>query len=401
MRVNSARVSYKKSEGAAIDSTLLTIKIYGDFKMTQSISTKTILKALGTASLFGACLASAQAEDSVTIYGRVVAGIDVQSNVHQVNGNTGTQVRAASNQWGTSMIGFKGKEDLGGGLNSFFLLESGFGATTGKTNGPELFNRRSYVGLNGSAGSIKIGKNLFIDNDVWFLDPTGQQWIGTANLVKGRNWGGASNIIEYQTPTWGGFNATFQTSLGEKAGSTTKGRKDGVSLVYQNQGLELRAIYDLVRDANGKYGSIKTNQDGTTTVGDVFDTSKELILGGTYTIDKLKMYVGYENLKAPDVAAGTPDTVNHYWVGANYQISPALTLIGSVFHVNVNNNGGSANLYMVGANYNLSKRTLLYVGAGTVRNKGNATFSLEADQAGPPLAGQGQNGGYVGIAHSF
>src|SRR5450830_877072 len=342
--------------------------------MTQSISTKTILKALGTASLFGACLASAQAEDSVTIYGRVVSGVDVQSNVHQANGATGTQVRAASNQWGTSMIGFKGKEDLGGGLNSFFLLESGFGATKGATNGTALFNRRSYVGLNGSAGSVKIGKNLFIDNDVWFLDPTGQQWIGTANLVHGRNWGGANNVIEYQTPTWGGFNATFQTSLGEQAGSTTKGRKDGVSLVYQNQGLELRAIYD---------------------------SSKELILGGTYTIDKLKMYLGYENLKAPDVAPGSTNKVNHYWVGANYEVSPALTLIGSVFHVNANNNGGSANLFMAGLNYNLSKRTLLYVGAGTVRNSGNGTFSLEADEAGAPLAGQSQTGGYFGISHSF
>src|SRR5450830_1101468 len=198
--------------------------------MTQSISTKTILKALGTASLFGACLASAQADDSVTIYGRVVAGVDIQSNVHQANGATGTQVRAASNQWGTSMIGFKGTEDLGGGLNSFFLLESGFDATNGSTNGTALFNRRAYVGLNGSAGSVKVGKNLFISNDVWYLDPTGQQFMGTQSLVNGRNWPGANNVIEYQTPTWSGFNATAQTSLGEQAGSTANGRSDGLSL---------------------------------------------------------------------------------------------------------------------------------------------------------------------------
>ncbi|MFL9927457.1 porin, partial [Herbaspirillum lusitanum] len=121
----------------------------------------------------------------------------------------------------------------------------------------------------------------------------------------------------------------------------------------------------------------------------------------TYTIDKLKMFLGYENLRAPDVASGSPDKVNHYWLGANYQITPQLTLIGSAFHVNVNNNGGNANLFMVGANYYLSKRTLLYVGAGTVRNSGNATFSVEADEAGAPLPGQSQNGGYFGISHSF
>lgn len=354
--------------------------------------------ALAAAALVaGAFMAPAHADDSVTIYGRVVSGIDIQSNVHQANGNTGTQLRAASNQWGTSMIGFKGAEDLGSGLKSFFLLESGFGASKGTFNDPGLFNRRSYVGLSGGAGSIKVGKNLFIDNDIWFLDPTGQQWIGTANLVHGRNWGGANNVIEYATPGWGGFSATFQTSLGEQAGSNSKGRKDGVSLAYVNQGLELRAIYDLARDANGKYGSVKA--DGTP--GNVFDTSKELILGGTYTMEKLKLYAGYENLRAPDVAAGSPDSVNQYWLGANYQLSPALTLIGSAFRANVNNNGGSANLYMVGLNYSLSKRTLLYVGAGTIRNSGNATFSLEADEAGAPLAGQSQSGGYLGIAHTF
>lgn len=357
------------------------------------------MKTLCALALASGFAAQAQAQSSVTIYGRVVAGVDVVSNAVDASGANGTRWRAASNQWGTSMIGFKGTEDLGSGLNAFFLLESGFGATTGATNGTALFNRRSYVGLAGKAGSIKVGKNLFINNDVWYLDPTGQQWIGTASLVKGRNWPGANNVIEYQTPDFGGFTATFQTALGEKAGSTTSSRKDGVSLAYINNGLELRAIYDLVRDANGKYGSVSS--DGTGAPGNVFDTSKELILGGTYRIDKLKLYVGYENLRAPDVAAGSPDKVNHYWIGANYDVSPQLTLIGSVFRANVNNNGGSANLFMVGANYNLSKRTLLYVGAGTVRNNGNANFALEAGDSFGPGAGKSQNGGYFGVAHSF
>ncbi|EJN07716.1 porin [Herbaspirillum sp. YR522] len=366
--------------------------------MRQVKASFTGKKTLCALALLGAFSAQAQAQtSSVTIYGRVVAGVDVVSNATNVNGTTGTRWRGASNQWGTSMIGFKGTEDLGGGTNAFFLLESGFGATTGATNGTELFNRRSYVGLQGSAGSVKFGRNLFINNDVWFLDPTGQQWIGTASLVKGRNWPGAANIIEYQTPDLGGFTATLQTSLGEQAGSIKNGRKDGISLAYINNGLELRAIYDVTRDANGRYGTVPTTNAADT----IFTNSKELILGGTYKIDKLKMYVGYENLRAPDVAAGLPSKVNHYWIGANYDLTPQLTLIGSVFRVNVNNSGGNANLYMLGANYYLSKRTLLYVGAGSVRNKGNANFALEAGDSTGPGAGKGQNGGYVGVAHSF
>jgi len=350
------------------------------------------MQAAAATMLIGAACSQAQAQTSVTIYGRVDAGVDYQTNValKDANGNptgqTGSKLAASGNQWGTSMIGFKGTEDLGSGLSAFFLLESGFDATKGVTNGSALFNRRSYVGLNGGAGSLKFGKNLFIVNDVWFLDPTGQQFMGTASLVKGRNWPGANNVIEYQTPTWSGFNATAQTSLGEQAGSTTNGRSDGLSLVYTNGGLELRGIYDVIRDANGKYS-------------DVYAASKDLIVGGTYTVDKLKMFVGYEHISAPDtVAATSPDKLNHYWIGANYMLTPALTLIGAAYHAKLNHDAGSASLFMVGANYNLSKRTLLYAAVGTVRNKGNANFGTEFDN---PLPGQAQNGGYAGISHSF
>jgi predicted porin len=161
---------------------------------------------------------------------------------------------------------------------------------------------------------------------------------------------------------------------------------------------ELRAIYDLQRDANGKYGSV-VNPTGP---GALYDTSKELILGGTVTITSLKLFAGYENLRAPDVAPGTgPDRANLYWLGANYQLDPALMLIAAAYHTNVNQGVGSANLFMVGANYNLSKRTLLYASVGTVRNSAHSDFSVEYGDSGGGIAGQNQNAFYTGISHSF
>jgi predicted porin len=361
-----------------------------DHKKTnlQCIFAAAVTLMIGTAC----AQAQAQTATNVTIYGRVVAGVDYQSSVAlknpdgTMNGRTGNIVGASGNQWGTSMIGFKGTEDLGGGLNAFFLLESGFDATNGATNGTALFNRRSYVGLNGSAGSIKFGKNLFISNDVWYLDPTGQQFMSTQSLVNGRNWPGANNVIEYQTPTFGGFGATVQTSLGEVPGSTTDGRKDGASLVYTVGGLELRGIYDVIRDANGGYSNLYT-------------ASKELTLGGTLTIDNMKLFAGYEHLSAnDDPVAADATSLNHYWIGTNYTITPALTLIGAVYHAKLNNDGGSANLFLVGANYELSKRTLLYADIGTVRNHGKADFATEFSN---PLPGHAQNGAYAGIVHTF
>jgi predicted porin len=348
---------------------------------------KKSLLSLAALVASGALCGQAVAETSMSIYGRIVGGIDYQSNVAKADGTAGSLWRGAGNQWGTGMFGFKGTEELGGGLKALFLLESGFSTPQGATNSAALFNRRAYVGFSGSAGNLKLGKNLFISNDVWFLDPTGQQFMGTATLVRGRNWPGADNVIEYQTPTWSGFNAIVQTGLGEQPGSFSNLRKDGISLLYSKAGLELRGIYTQVRDAAGRYTSI-------------FETSKEWILGGAYTLDRLKLFAAYERLSAPDAAAGAPDRANHYWIGANYNVTPALVVIGAGFHINANNGGGHANLFMLGTNYSLSKRTLLYVAVGNVRNGATANFSVEATNNNP-LPGQNQTGAYLGVAHTF
>ena len=143
----------------------------------------------------------ASAQSTVTLYGRVVSGLAYIDNVFTPGANASfSKTMVASNQWGTSMWGMKGKEDLGGGLAANFLVESGFDLKNGSTGGA-LFNRRAYVGLsNDSWGSFRFGKNLFISNDVWDLDPTGQQWVGSATLVRGRSWPGANNVVEYSTP---------------------------------------------------------------------------------------------------------------------------------------------------------------------------------------------------------
>ncbi|WP_034300005.1 porin [Herbaspirillum sp. RV1423] len=357
-----------------------------------------IAKPLAIAAVMACACASAQAQTSVTIYGRIDAGINYQSNFTNANGTRGGKWSVDGNEWGTSMFGVKGTEDLGGGLKAIFTLESGFDASTGSVNGGTgLWTRRSWVGLTGSGGTLKMGKDLAIQSDpIWALDPTGQQALSTATLVKERNWPQTNNMVSYETPSFGGFTALAMHGFGEQAGSFTKGptgsvgatgSRDGISLAYVQPTYELRAIYDVQRDANGQFSTL-------------FQSSKELTLGGTVTIDKLKLFAGYENLRAPAAVAGTPDRANHYWLGANYQITPALTLIGAAYHVNVNGGLGSANLFVIGGNYNLSKRTLLYATVGTVRNSSTSDFSVEYGDSGGAV-GQNMNALYLGISHSF
>ncbi len=343
---------------------------------------------LGAACVAALAPQMASAQSTVTLYGRVVSGLAYIDNVYTPGANASfSKTMVAGNQWGTSMWGLKGKEDLGGGLAANFLVESGFDLKNGST-GAALFNRRAYVGLSSASwGSIRFGKNLFISNDVWDLDPTGQQWVGSATLVRGRSWPGANNVIEYSTPDMGGFNATGQISLGEQAGNSKANRGEGFSLTYANQDLMLRAIYSRRHDAAG-------------TFTDVFNTSKETIIGGTYKFGPAKLYAAYDYITAPEAALTAASKLKHAWVGVRYEVTPALTLIGSVFHVKSDRVAGKATLGMVGADYSMSKRTLLYAAFGNVSNSSGANFGVDGI-SGNPAPNQSQRTIYAGIAHSF
>lgn len=344
-------------------------------------------KTLLALAVLGACYGHANAQSSVTVYGRVVAGVDYSTNVSTDGVTSGNRLGAASNQWGTSMFGFKGSEDLGGGMKAVFDLESGFSSNNGATNSPALFNRFAYVGLSGAnAGTVKLGNFLSISNDVWYLDPMGQQWLGSATLVKGRSWNGAKNSVQYESPNMNGFTANVQYSFGEQPGSSSANSKGGVSLAYVQPAFELRAIYDFARDAAGGYS-------------DIYNNSKELTLGGTATFGAAKIFATYQTLSAPEAAAAAPDKLKHYWLGVNYQATDALQLVGAAFHVAPNKGASTANLYTIGANYSLSKRTLLYTTVGAVQNGANGTFSERYWE--PHVAGQNQTSLYFGVSHSF
>ncbi|MDR0260598.1 MAG: porin, partial [Comamonas sp.] len=116
-----------------------------------------MLKCLAVAALAGVA-SQGHAQSSVTLYGRVVAGVAYQSNIYNPTTQTAGNVwRAAGNEWGTSFWGFKGEEDLGGGLAATFNLEGGFNAPKGGAGDGSAglsFNRRSTVGLKGRFGVI-------------------------------------------------------------------------------------------------------------------------------------------------------------------------------------------------------------------------------------------------------
>ncbi|WP_179401648.1 porin [Burkholderia guangdongensis] len=366
-------------------------------------------KAMLAAALMSAGVA-AHAQSSVTLYGRLDAGIEYMSGLVNANGGSSSRWRAESGDWGTSLWGMKGAEDLGGGTKAVFHLEGSFNTVNG--NGPapgSIFNRWATVGLsNDQYGTLLLGRELFISNSgVWDFDPFGQTSWSSASLVRGRNWPASSNNISYQSPTVAGFDVYGQYSLSNATswngnGTTTTGRQDGIQITYTNPLFQVRGLYDEIRDpANGK-------------LDDVFNYSREYFAGVNVFLGQFKLQAVYQASHAnggPAVNGGITSTQQE-WGGVTWQATPAAALIAAVYHVNANNGGGNANIYSIGGSYNLSKRTLLDFQVATVRNSKNANFGLEANAAGAggptstgyndnPAPGHSQTGVYAGIQHSF
>jgi len=363
--------------------------------MKNKINTFSVRKNLFTITVLSMCATQANAQSSVTAYGRIDAEVNYQTNQNtgRVDSNgvpiTGSLWSMPGNMWGTSFFGFKGVENLGGGLKVSFNLESGFATGDGAVNGGVAFwNRRSLIGLSGDFGTIKLGRDLTLPSDIVFsLDPTGQQAMGTATLAKGRNWPQTNNQIQYLTPEINGFSAVGVYGFGEVAGSTQKSSSYGAALAYKNNGAELRAMYDVAYDPSGQLSS-------------VFQYSKEYTVGGSWTLDNLKLFAGYQYQTAPDMVTsiGNPDKAQQFWLGAQYQIAPNLTLIPAVFYSKLNQNTGNASLFMLGANYNLSKQTILFASIGTLRNSPLSSFAIEV---GNSVVGVNQSAFYAGVSQAF
>ena len=223
--------------------------------MTHRFATRSAVKfPLCALAAAASCSAGAVniAGTDVAISGRVVAGFDTTTAVAKPDGSSGTVSRAASNQWGTSMLTISAERQFNGGNTGFATLETGFGSDKGGSNDGNLWSRRAFVGLKNSGwGKLQFGKNLSISNSVWFIDPMGQNWSGSATLVGGRNWNLAPGAIEYATPDFGGAGVAVQYSPGGKVGDTRTGTKVGVDASYTGGPLSLHLIYDTAACGDG------------------------------------------------------------------------------------------------------------------------------------------------------
>jgi predicted porin len=306
--------------------------------------------------------ASAFAQSSVTLYGigDVFLGSVKAPGAH-------TAIVQQGGGMTTSFWGLSGKEDLGDGYSSFFVLESYFqpnNGTFGRFSGDGFFSRNAYVGLASPFGSVRAGlltTPLYIATisfNAFTNSYTFSPWIyhtykglGPQGVIGDSVW---QNAVAYTSPTWGGLNGTAIYSFGNS--STVPGaHKWGVQLSYSNGPFAASANYQYIN-------YVSTAGDIGTAVAALPGLQKESTtqLDASYDFHVVKVFAGYMNIR-DKVTFGTAST-NSEQVSFAIPFKTASILAELAYS---NSSGSESNnaqrlTWAVGYDYLLSKRTDLY-----------------------------------------
>jgi predicted porin len=225
---------------------------------------KSSLLVTGSLALFAGVLGNASAQSSVSLYGVVDAAM-----VHSSNQNGAANTYMRSGNLAGSRIGFKGTEDLGGGLLALFLLENGYDTDTGaQSSSTVLFNRQSYVGLADSKlGTLTAGRQY--TPYYLMVGPVGptSALTGATGAHPGDLDGldttvRVNNSLSYTSPAWSGLQVGVLYGMGEQAGSSAAGSSVSAAVKYDRPDWNFALGYQNFKNgevggppASGNYGT--------------------------------------------------------------------------------------------------------------------------------------------------
>ena len=338
---------------------------------------------IALAALSFAAAASAQSS-SVTLFGVVDASVARISS----SGNSVTGMANGGNS--SSRLGFRGEEDLGGGLKAGFWLEGSVGVDDGTASGFK-FDRRSTVSLLGNFGEVRLGrdKTPAYQNLETFhaFGDTGMGAINGHNLISSSAAGTAdgsnpkrnSNMVSYLLPKMGGVYGQISHSFGEQSGDSSLQSSTGLRLGYANGPLNVAGAYGVARG-------------GTAAAGVDYKTMN---LGASYNFGVVTPMV----LLASD--RGNNKRVDLYSVGVKVPLGAGELRAAYTWYKDKKSNNADSQRLALGYGYKLSKRTELYAAVARMSNDDNAKRKLGSSLAPTPIAGKSMTGYEIGMRHNF
>ncbi|WP_296950572.1 porin [uncultured Massilia sp.] len=360
-----------------------------------------IMTGLGLVALFPIAL-PAMAQSNVTVYGVLDLGVEAGRT-----GGTGF-TRVDTSAVAPVRLGFQGTEDLGGGTQAIFRLESGFNADTGTlANNGALFGREAWAGLKGDFGQVQVGVNytpLFLSYVTYAMGQLNTLgWGNATNNFVFVPAARASNSIRYTSPSFAGFTLrAFHGRGNEDAAGQPRGlgKTSGAGLAYKHARLSVDLDY-MQQD----YSRTPTPSASTPA-----QTGRYYLVGASYDFGLVKPAFLYQAHRgsagvtaANNASFANPD--NHFFeLDALIRVTTHGTVLVSYGEYKLReNSAGNAKSYALRHDYALSKRTGLYAGVTRVANGSAASFSAAPAQ-GPGMSvapGNGINSAIVGMIHRF
>ncbi|WP_250528458.1 porin [Caballeronia sp. GAWG2-1] len=374
------------------------------------------------------------AQSSVTLYGIIDAGLTFNSNA-----NGERQYAMTSGNQSGSRLGFRGLEDLGGGLSTVFNIEAGYSTTTGAMgqNGT-LFGRQAYVGIiSKSYGQVTLGRQYSTLYDFFAGLTSGNTWaaVGTgygshpADLDNLDSSNRVNNTVKYQTAVYHGFSMGTMYSFGNVAGTMSRNAIWGLAGSYSQGPITVAAGYQSTHNPNYSFWGNKANDSSTASnmrspvfVGYSAAGQQDILGAGlSYALGPATLGFIYSNTRFRDMGSvavsgltaqqaalrGTA-SFNSYEANGRYMVSPSLLLGLAYIYTRGGGAGGieGANYHQVnvGADYFVSKRTDLYA---VVAYEQVAGFDSTGKPAVAALVGttpsstSKQTVAVVGIRHKF
>ncbi|QGZ64253.1 porin [Paraburkholderia acidisoli] len=363
---------------------------------------------------------AAIAQSSVTLYGIIDSGINYTNNVQSAKTASGlaggrqiAMIEGGSAGLQGSRWGFRGVEDLGGGLKALFLLESGLYSNNGMLNqGGALFGRQAYVGLRSNdIGTLTLGRQYDPVVDLYGPFLAAPQWAGymsshPSDLDNALNTRRINNSIKFRSASYRGLTIEAMMTLGGTPGSFSNNWIWGGGAAYAHGPFSIGASYLNIRNPNtsffganpnagpattnnlGSFGSATSAESNPVFAGYASANRLEIAgVGAGVTLGALNVNLAYSNTRFEDMgSASGPNTLryrgtasfNNAEINAKYQFTP--TLLAGVAYDYTRNGGaggkGGANysLFSAGLDYFLSARTDVYTIA--VYEKASGTDSL-------------------------
>ncbi len=293
----------------------------------------------------------AMAQSSVTMYGVVDLSLAKSNGVSaQMSGN------GIMNN-GSSRLGVRGVEDLGGGLKASFNFEQQINAEDGATNA-KGFDRAAWLALSGGFGQVKLGRDL--NPSFWAV--ANWELTGAANYsAVGTQFGWTgqgprtNSMFQYSTPNLGGFSASLAYTMKPDNGGNAK---YDLNAIYRNGPLVAALAYN-------KTNTFKGN----------------MALGGSYDFGMVKVAGSVQNNGGPSKG---------FTLGATVPVGP----VSLTFDIARENGTGMKNTdFLLEAKYALSKRTFTY-----------AAYYKDGDSNGAAVGGfktGAKNHLALGVRHNF